>query len=81
MTTWKARALAAEAKLAEIQRLADEEAAEDAKWAAIYRQNDVRCIDCQLRYGERDQYSCVEPGTRHQYSERELEEALEPIKE
>lgn len=36
--------------------------------------DDVRCPKCGLRYGERDQYSCVE-NAPHEYSDEELLDA------
>ncbi|GAB3988828.1 hypothetical protein [Nocardioides marmoraquaticus] len=45
------------------------------QWSAGLAESDVRCIDCDLRYGERDQYSCVIEGTAHRYDEAELAEA------
>jgi uncharacterized small protein (DUF1192 family) len=61
-----------EAELADFR--AEQEA--DRKWAALCRQSDVRCRDCDLRYAERQQYSCGIPGNPHRYNEGELAAAL-----
>lgn len=39
--------------------------------------DDVRCPSCNLRYGERDQYGCIEPARAHDYDADELHAALE----
>ena len=39
--------------------------------------DDVRCPSCNLRYGERDQYGCIEPARAHDYDADELRAALE----
>lgn len=46
---------------------------EHAEAAARSRVADARCLDCNLRYDERDQYSCGQPGHDHYYDERDLQ--------
>lgn len=41
--------------------------------------DDVRCPSCNLRYGERDQYGCIEPARAHDYDADELRAALEGV--
>ncbi|WP_136054338.1 hypothetical protein [Microbacterium sp. K24] len=50
----------------------DLEAAEDS---ARIRVTNVRCMGCDLRYEERQQYGCGESGRGHSYSDYELAEA------
>lgn len=38
----------------------------DRRWAARCDLNDLRCFDCDLRYGERQDYSCH--GSDHSYN-------------
>lgn len=33
---------------------------------------DVRCLDCNVRYGERQEYSCIDLGQVHTYSKGDL---------
>lgn len=35
----------------------------------------VRCLDCNLRYEEREEYGCHEPGRGHTYDDQEIAEA------
>lgn len=57
----------------------DREAAEES---ARHDVADVRCTDCDLRYGERDQYGCGPDGRYgHSYDERELAKAREVVVE
>lgn len=46
----------------------------DHAWAHRIDVADVRCLVCDLRYGERQDYSCHNH-TAHSYSETELEKA------
>lgn len=70
---WKARAEKAEAELAKYHA----EERRELEWARSRARDDVRCPSCNLRYGERDQYGCIEPARDHHYDENELREALE----
>lgn len=45
------------------------------EWAAFVRESDVRCLKCDLRYGERDQYGCGGYVGSHAYDDEELAEA------
>lgn len=48
------------------------------EWAAGLRESDVRCDDCDLRYGERDAFACSEyVNGPHCYDEDELAKARE----
>lgn len=47
------------------------------EWARHLARDDVRCPSCNLRYGERDQYGCIEPARAHDYDAEELRAALE----
>lgn len=60
-----------------LRTMAGEADRKSAERAAISRENDVRCSDCNLRFGESDQYSCVIEGTGHRYFEDELTRARE----
>ena len=42
----------------------------DRRWAARCDLNDLRCINCDLRYGERQDYACY--GSGHFYSAVEV---------
>lgn len=54
-----------------------EEVERQKRWAAYCRQSDVRCLTCDLRYEEREQYRCeYAKGGAHRYDETELAEAL-----
>lgn len=46
-----------------------------AKTEAEFRVADVRCTWCNLRYAEREQYSCRTPGAAHDYPAAALSEA------
>lgn len=48
---------------------------EHAEGAARHRVAGIRCLDCGLRYEERDQYSCGDPGHGHDYDQAELDRA------
>ncbi|MEW5810298.1 MAG: hypothetical protein AB1925_12675 [Actinomycetota bacterium] len=39
-------------------------------------QGNVRCLDCNLRYDEREEYSCTIEGTAHTYDADDLAEAM-----
>ena len=73
--------VALEARIAELNALADDIDREAAEQAARYRKNDVRCCvrGCDLRWEERQEYSCYIPGTGHDYDERELAEAAKVV--
>lgn len=60
-----------------LRTMAGEADRKSAERAAISRENYVRCSDCNLRFGESDQYSCVIEGTGHRYFEDELTRARE----
>ncbi|MHD0301850.1 hypothetical protein [Rhodococcus erythropolis] len=49
----------------------------ELEWARNRARDDVRCPSCNLRYGERDQYGCIEPARAHDYDADELHAALE----
>lgn len=49
-----------------------------AEHAARLDVDDVRCLRCDLRYAERQQYGCMESGRGHDYDEDELAEAAVP---
>ena len=72
--TWLAahdREVAAKA-LEDYADMLDQERAEDA---AQSRVADVRCLDCDLRHEERDEYSCGQPGRGHYYAPDSLAHA------
>lgn len=52
-----------------------EEEKRQKEWNAFCAVSDVRCLDCNLRYGERDQYGCGIEARNHYYDEDELREA------
>ncbi|MCZ4613324.1 hypothetical protein [Rhodococcus qingshengii] len=70
---WKARAEKAEAELAKYHA----EERRELEWARNRARDDVRCPSCNLRYGERDQYGCIEPARAHEYDADDLRAALE----
>lgn len=41
---------------------------------AMHEVNEVRCPSCNLRFAERQEYSCIEPGTAHNYRLTDAEE-------
>ena len=47
----------------------------EQQWKIFGRESNVRCLDCDLRYGERDQYGCHESGRGHSFDDEELAEA------
>ena len=61
---------------AELEKYHAEERRE-LEWARNRARDDVRCPSCNLRYGERDQYGCIEPARAHEYDADELRAALE----
>ena len=65
------REVAAKA-LEDYAAILDQEHAEDA---ARSRVADVRCLDCDLRHEERDEYSCGQPGRGHYYAPDSLAHA------
>lgn len=67
----EARAAELEAKLAPFL----EEEQRQKEWNAFCAVSDVRCLDCNLRYGEREQYGCGIEARNHYYDEDELREA------
>jgi len=70
---WKVRAEKAEAELAKYHA----EERRELEWARNRARDDVRCPSCNLRYGERDQYGCIEPARAHEYDADDLRAALE----
>lgn len=58
-----------------LREAADEIDREAAEAAARRRVPAVRCLACDLRYEERDQYGCHEPGRPHTYDPTDLTEA------
>ena len=50
----------------------------EQRWEILGSESNVRCLDCDLRYGERDQYGCHETGRGHTFDEEELAEARTP---
>lgn len=50
----------------------------EQRWEILGRESNVRCLDCDLRYGERDQFGCHETGRGHTFDEEELAEARTP---
>ena len=60
-------------KLAEVRA----EEARQVRWNAFCELSDLRCLDCNLRYGERKDYSCPpdypEIGGEHSYAEDDVE--------
>lgn len=60
---------------AELERYHAEERA-DLEWERFCAQQDVRCTECGLRYGERKDYTCPHIG-EHKYDADELRAALE----
>ncbi|MES9516600.1 hypothetical protein ACIQYW_19150 [Rhodococcus erythropolis] len=74
------RAEKAEATAAELEAELEKYRAEERRqleWARHLARDDVRCPSCNLRYGEREQYGCVEPARAHEYDADELRAALE----
>ena len=74
------RAENAEAKATELEAELEKYRAEERReleWARHRARDDVRCPRCNLRYGERDQYGCIEPARAHHYDADELRAALE----
>lgn len=69
---WKDRAEAAEAKIARIEALRDAEIADQIERRVRAARGDVRCLDCNLRYAERQEYGCHESGRGHSYDEGDL---------
>lgn len=69
--------VALEARISELNALAEDIDREAAEQAARYRKNDVRCCapGCNLRWEERQEYGCYVPQAGHLYDERELAEA------
>lgn len=67
----------AEIRADECERMAAEHDREAAKRAAKASVADVRCYRCNLRHEERDQYSCGEPGSAHDFLASEITEAAE----
>ena len=65
------REVAAKA-LEDYAAILDQDHAEDA---ARSRVADVRCLDCNLRHDERDEYSCGQPGHGHYYAPDSLAHA------
>ncbi|AIY17763.1 hypothetical protein GUY44_07045 [Pimelobacter simplex] len=60
---------------AALAALLDKAIAEAADRGARSERADVRCLDCGLRYAERQQYGCGEEGRGHSYDEDDLAEA------
>ncbi len=48
-----------------VARLLADEIADDVESAVRSARNDVRCLDCDLRYGERQNHGCGEDGRGH----------------
>jgi hypothetical protein len=53
----------------------EKEEEEEEFWTAWRQKMDVRCVDCGLRYGEREEYPCAIEGRAHRFSPYELEAA------
>lgn len=68
----KVKAEAAAEALEQAALVVDREIEQDC---AASRVAEVRCFRCQLRYGECDQYGCIESGRGHEYDADELAEA------
>ncbi|MHA4848788.1 hypothetical protein L1080_004470 [Rhodococcus sp. MSC1_016] len=49
----------------------------DEEWNRRVAVSNVRCLYCDLRYGEREQYGCVDSSVPHAYSDDELRAARE----
>lgn len=62
---------------ARLTALLEKELADDAAADARSEVADVRCLSCNLRYEERQEYGCHESGRGHSYDDAELEEAAE----
>lgn len=60
--------------LTAVRALLDAEEADKRQADARERVGDVRCMSCDLRYEERQQYGCHDTGRAHRYDERELAE-------
>lgn len=60
-------------------REARKQKADDEAWNRRVDEDNVRCIDCDLRHGEREQYRCTKASGAHTYvfSEDELRHAQE----
>lgn len=65
----------AEVAASELDSLADDLDKDAAEEAARCRVADVRCLDCNLRYEERQEYGCQESGRRHYYDDQDMLEA------
>jgi hypothetical protein len=67
----------AEARLAAVRAELQAYRAEDLRdreWAAFERESNIRCLACDLRYAEREQYGCLVK-TGHRYDAAMLDEA------
>jgi hypothetical protein len=68
----QAEALAAVEQAARGRALRDAEVADAVEGRVRAARGNVRCLDCNLRYDERQEYGCHESGRGHSYSEEEL---------
>jgi hypothetical protein len=62
-----------------LEAVADEWDREAAESAARSSVADVRCLSCNLRYDERQEYGCHYEGCGHSYDAEELAEAAKPV--
>lgn len=60
------------AVVAKVEALVDTEIAERIEGNVRAAVADVRCIDCNLRYEERQEYGCHESGRAHSYDEGDI---------
>lgn len=67
----------AEAKVTRVEALRDAEIADVIESRVRAARADVRCLDCNLRHGERQEYGCHWSGQAHSYSEGDLAAAEE----
>ena len=67
----------AEAKVTRVEALRDAEIADVIESRVRSARGDVRCLDCNLRYDERQEYGCHESGRGHSYAKSDLAAAEE----
>lgn len=60
-----------------VEALLEAEIAETMEHSVRAARGNVRCLDCNLRYDERQEYGCHESGRGHDYAEADLVAAEE----
>lgn len=66
------RADRADAKIESVRALLASEIADSIERRVRSALGDVRCLDCNLRHDERQEYGCHWPGQGHSYDEGDL---------